>query len=170
MAEQDCHPSSSALCPLGVRGQGRVWGRRTLWIIQPRSERSCYRHAQEVQSTSLTTVPQESQSIIIFWTLLRKKGCHCHLFCPWKRRHGLPQRHSHQQLRLPEGQCWNMLLRQVVEFPSLEILKSWLNIVLGNLSQPILLWTGWWTTRSQEVPSHINHSVKSSTRTMPHCL
>lgn len=36
-------------------------------------------------------------------------------------------------------ECWNSLSREVMESPSLEILKTWLDVILCNLLQVFLL-------------------------------
>jgi len=43
--------------------------------------------------------------------------------------------------------------------PTLEILKSHLDVVLGNWFSVALLEQWGWATRPPEVPSHLSHSV-----------
>lgn len=47
---------------------------------------------------------------------------------------------------------WNKLLRETVKGPSLEILKTWPDIVLGNLLHVTLLQQGAWTRWCPEAP------------------
>lgn len=58
---------------------------------------------------------------------------------------------------------WNRLPRQVVESPSVEMLKSQLDTVLGSLVQLALLVQWGQTKWSQDVPSKPNSSVIHST-------
>lgn len=84
---QDYYPPSSALCP---HGEGKE-GKEDLVNNPGQAERLCYSQPQDLQSTSLTTAVSHRITInlFVFSTPLWKKGCHCLLFCAWKRRHGL---------------------------------------------------------------------------------
>lgn len=63
---------------------------------------------------------------------------------------------KHQETLYCEGeQHWQRLIGEVVEFPSLEIFKSCMDIVLGSL----LLSRAGRTRRPPDVPSNLNHSV-----------
>ncbi|KAK4830662.1 hypothetical protein QYF61_012542 [Mycteria americana] len=55
--------------------------------------------------------------------------------------------------------CWHRSPREVVESPRLEIFKSHLDTVLGNLLQVTLLGQGGWTGQPPEVPANLNHLI-----------
>ena len=50
--------------------------------------------------------------------------------------------------------------REVLQSPSLEMLKSHLDMVLGNCLWVTLLEQGGWTRWPPELPSHLDHSVE----------
>lgn len=56
---------------------------------------------------------------------------------------------------------WSRLSRQLVKSPSAEMLKTYLDMVFGNLFQLTLLELGGWIRSSQEreVPSNLNNSA-----------
>ena len=54
---------------------------------------------------------------------------------------------------------WHRLPREVVESPSLEVLRSRLDRVLGNQLWVTLLEQQGWTRRLPEVPPNLNQSV-----------
>lgn len=56
---------------------------------------------------------------------------------------------------------WNSLPREVVESPSLEIVRTCLYIVSGSWLLTMLLVQGIWTRRPPEIPSSLNRSVKA---------
>lgn len=54
------------------------------------------------------------------------------------------------------GQALHQSAQTGMESPSLQILKTWLQSVLGNMLYLTLLWAGGWTP---EIPSNLNYSV-----------
>lgn len=58
---------------------------------------------------------------------------------------------------------WGRLPRDVVKSPSVDIFKTWLGMVLGNLLQLTLLEQGVWPTWSQEVCFQPRHFCNSPT-------
>lgn len=65
--------------------------------------------------------------------------------------------HKHRRkINVRVVQHWNRLPREAVKSPSVEILKTWLDMVLRSL---LCLNQGSWTRQSQDVSSNINDSV-----------
>ena len=54
---------------------------------------------------------------------------------------------------------WHRLPREVMESPSLEMLKTQLDTALNNLLYLTLLSARGWTGQSLEVPANLNYSV-----------